>query len=158
VCVCCVSHLLLGETSIHFSRCSFIIHSLTTSFPFLSTGLSPRTKSPKYTQKKVENNRKPISALSNQQQSLSFATHAPYIFPFIFFSQTLSSRLSVHLLHGTTYLSHVILEMRPDLIMVAFRITRHTWKRLPASMLALVNRDGNAPPQKRMCNDTYAST
>ena len=98
-------------------------------------------------QKKVENNRKPISAVSNQQQSLSFATHAPYIFPCIFFSQTLSSRLSLHLLHGTTYLSHVILEMRPDLIMVTFRITRHTWKRLPASMLALVNRMAMHPPK-----------
>jgi hypothetical protein len=59
LCVCCVSHLLLGETSIDFSRCSFIIHSLTTSFPFLSTGLSPGTKSPKYTKKKLKTTENP---------------------------------------------------------------------------------------------------
>lgn len=59
----------------------------------------------------------------------------------IFFSQTLSSRSSpafptrYNMHFSPWHLGDVV-----DLIMVAFRITRHTWQRLPASMLTLASQ------------------
>lgn len=121
------------------STVSSFIHSQP-HFLFFQRGFHLEQNNPN-TQKKVENNRKPTSAVSNQHPFAIFAAHVPYISLLSSFLRPCLVVHPLHLLHGTTYLSdHVILQMRPDLTVVAFRITRHTWKRLPASMLTLVSQ------------------
>lgn len=69
---------------------SFTHHTIS----FSSNGVSPRKKNPNTPKKSWKQPETPylLSPISNH--SLFFATHAPYIFSFIFFSQTLSSRSS----------------------------------------------------------------
>lgn len=87
-CVCvCGWHILLGE----ISTVSSFIHSQP-HFLFFQRGFTSN-KSQTH-QKKVENNPKTISAVTYQPLFAIFATHALYIFSFIFFSQTLPSRSS----------------------------------------------------------------
>lgn len=145
VCVCVwFWHILLGE----ISTVSSFIHSQP-HFLFFQRGFTSN-KTQIHSKKKLKTTRKPISAVINQQPFATFATHAPYIFSFIFFPKPCLVVHPLHLLQVTTYLSHnVTLEMLPDLIMVAFRITHHTRKRLPVSMLTVVSQHRwQCTPQK----------
>lgn len=159
VCVCvCVWfwHILLGETS----TVSSFIHSQP-HFLFFQRGFT--SNKTQIHPKKVENNSKP-HICCHQSATIRYFLR-PTLLTYSLLSSFPRPCLVVHplhLLHVTTYLSpNVILEMLPDLIMVAFRITHHTWKRLPVSMLTIVSQhrwQRTPPPKKRMCNDTYAST
>lgn len=129
-------------------------HSFTHNLiSFSSDGVSPRTKV-KYTPKKVENNPKYPYLLS------LISNHSLFLRPTLLTYSLLSSFPRpclvvhpLHLLHVTTYLfDNVILEVLPDLTMVAFRITHHTWKRLPVSMLTVVSQHRwQCTPQKSEC-------
>lgn len=125
---------------------SFTHHTIS----FSSNGVSPRKKTQIHP-KKVENNPKP-HICCHQSATIRYFLR-PTLLTYSLLSSFPRPCLVVHpldLLHVTTHLSHnVPLEMLPDLIMVVFRITHHTWKRLPVSMLTLVSqRRWQCTPQK----------